>query len=174
MCDPVTLTLAVTVASASLSAYSQIQQGKSAAEFANYNAKQMNADANAERGAAQVEAERIRQAGKRAKSSAIAQLAGSGVDVNEGTALVIDKEIGKNAEQDAYTTILGGNDRALRLNAQASVTKAQGQQAKSAGYLGAGTTLLGAAGSVASGWKSTLKPPSSTAAPSMRIGTGPV
>lgn len=134
-----------------------IQQGKQAAEFGKYQAAQANADANAAKGDAQVEAERIRQMGKRTRSAAIAALAGSGVDVNEGSALVIQKDITKNSEQDAQTTILGGSQRALLIKTQGQIDNMKGQQAKSASYIGAASTLAQGAATIASNWKSPVK-----------------
>ena len=157
MCDPITMTV-VAVGSTLLGAYGQIQAGKQEQAWANYQAKQSEADANAERGAARVEAERIRKAGKRAQAEADAALAASGVDVSgEGTPVKINQEIKKNAEQDALLTIVGGNDRAKRLEADATASRIRGSQAASASRINAAGTLLGGAYDAASGWKKMKK-----------------
>ena len=151
MCEAVTV--AMTVASTLLGAYSQVQQGKSQKEWANYQADQAEADARAERGAAEVQADKIRKMARRQQSEATAALAASGVDVGEGTAVHINREIYEGAEEDALTTIFGGVDREKRGYAQASADRSRGSQAASAGYLGATNTLLGGAYRIGSGWK---------------------
>jgi len=148
------------IAAAAASAGAAIHQGEVQSNYGKYQRDQAQADADAARGAAQVEADRIRKAGKQQRAEAIAALAASGVDVNSATAVKIDQEITHNAEQDAYLTIVGGNDNAARLNAQGQGAYLQGQQGKMAGYVNAGSSLLQGASNVSRGWK---KPASTTA-----------
>lgn len=131
-----------------------MQAGKQQEAWGNYQAKQAEADANAERGAGQVEAERIRKLGKRQKAEADAGFAGSGIAINEGTPLDINRDITQGAEQDAFMAIVGGNDRGARLDADAMGARIGAKNAKRAGYLGAAATVLQGAATVASGWKS--------------------
>lgn len=152
MCDPVTLTV-LTVGTTLLGAYSQVQQGKQDQAWSNYQAAQTDADARTERSAAQVEAERIRKLGKRQAAEAEATFAGSGVDINSGSALDINRDITAGAEEDASLAILGGNDRAARLNQQATADRLGGASARRAGNINATTTLLQGAASVSKGWK---------------------
>lgn len=152
MCDPVSLTV-LTVGSTLVGAFGQMQAGKQEQQWANYQAAQAEADAKAEKGAATVEAERIRKAGKRAMAEADAALAGSGVALGEGTAVNINRDIAQGVEEDALLTIAGGQDRSLRLNAQATADRIRGSQAASAGKIGALSTLIGGTNRAASGWK---------------------
>lgn len=154
MCDPVTVLVAATVGSTLLGAYSQVQAGKQEEAWGKYQAAQAEADANAERGAGQVEAERIRKLGKRQRAEADAAFAGSGIAINEGSALDINRDISQGAEEDAYMAIVAGNDRGARLDADAVGARIGAKNAKRAGYLGATATVLGGAAQVASGWKS--------------------
>ncbi len=148
------------------SAYSSGQQqkalGESQNEWNQYQANQAIADANAEKSAAEVQAEKIRKMARRQASEANASLAGSGVEVGEGTALNINSDIYANAEEDAVMTIFGGVDRSKRGINQAAGYRASGEQAQisgnaaaQAGTLNAFSTVLGAAGSYgnAKGWK---------------------
>lgn len=153
MCNPAAFLIVTTLVSAGVSAYSQDQQGKQQESWANYQAAQGEADANAERGAAQVEAERIRKAGKRAQSEARAGLAASGVDLGSESAVRIDQEIGRGAEEDALLTIAGGNDTSARLRAGAAADRIRGSQAAGAGRLGAASSLIAGASSAAGNWK---------------------
>lgn len=143
------------VAAAGISAYSAIQQGEQQKEWGDYQAAQAQADANAEKSAAEVHAEKIRKLARIQAGEASASLAGSGVDVGEGTALNINKDIYGRAEEDAVMTIFGGVDRAARGNAEAAGYKLKGEQAQQSGYLNATSSLLSAAGNYgrASGWK---------------------
>lgn len=141
------------LASGALAAGSAIHQGQVQKNYADYQSDQAQADAEAAKGAAQVEAERIRKASKQQREQAVAALAGSGVNVDSGTALRIDQEISSNAGQDAYLTMVGGSDRAARLNADAQGFRLQGNNARTAGYVSAGTSLLAATTNNGRGWK---------------------
>lgn len=138
-----------------LSAGAAIQQGEQQKSYNNYLAAQADADARAERGAAQVEAERIRNASKKQRSEAIAAMAASGVDVNSDTALKIDQEITRGAEEDAFLTIAGGADRSARLGAEATGARIAGKNAQTAGYVNAAGSLLQAGTNSGRGWKRT-------------------
>lgn len=152
MCNPQAV---IAVIGLVVSAYGTVQQSNAQEAILDQQAEQSRADANAERGAAQVQAERIRKAGKLQRAQAQAQLAGSGVDVNEGTALVIDREIVRNSEEDAFLTIAGGEDRALRMENQALLDKMKSKSVNRAGNLGAASSVLGGAMDIGSsmGWK---------------------
>lgn len=138
-----------------LGAGAAVYQGEQQKDYNNYLAAQSDADARAERGAAQVEAERIRKAGKKQRSEAIAAMAASGVDVNSDTALKIDQEIARGAEEDAFLTIAGGADRSARLGAEAAGARMAGKNAQTAGYVSAAGSLLQAGTNSGRGWKRT-------------------
>lgn len=141
-----------------LSAYSAYQQGEQQKEWSDYQAKQSEADAKADRSAAEVHAEMIRKMARRQAGEANAALAGSGVEVGEGTALNINKEIYANAEEDAVMTIFGGADRAARGNAEAAAHRVKGSQAQQAGYMNATSSLLAGGYQIAKGWKTDQRP----------------
>lgn len=141
------------LAAAAVGAYSAIQQGEQQKDWANYQAAQAEADAKAEKGAAEVHAEKIRKMARIQASEANASLAGSGVQVGEGTAVNINKDIYANAEEDAVMTIFGGADRSARSNAQATGYRIKGDQAQQAGYLNATSSILGGVSTAAKGWK---------------------
>lgn len=144
---------AAMVASTAYSAYSTVQAGKQAGLNAEAQADQAAADANTEKSAAMVQAERIRKLSRIQASQANAALAGSGVDTGEGTAVNINEEIIGGGEEDAALTVFGGANRAQRLNTDASNYKLAGNQAKSNAYGQAASTVLSAAAQGASGWK---------------------
>lgn len=131
----------VTVATAAVGAYQQHQQGK-------YAAEQANADAEAEAARSRLEAQRIREEGRKARSAAAAQAADNGLDLGVGSPVVIDQEIAYESEQDAWMTRLTGQSRASRIssqgraeqklaNAQATGTLLQAAASSYSGYKGA-------------------------------------
>lgn len=153
MCNPAMAMMAFTVASGAYTAYNQNEQGKQEEKWSKYQAKQAQADANAEVGAAEVRANNIRRAARLKASSANAAMAASGVQTGEGMALEINKDIFNNSEYDAQMEIFGGGDASARRNAEGQAFTIKGQQAAQAGKAAAAGTLLQTAGTVAGGWK---------------------
>lgn len=145
---------ALLLASAGMGAASAISQGNQAAAMGKYQADQAAADAEAARASAKLEADKIRAAGTKQRSSARAALAASGVNVDSGTAELINTEINQNAEQDALTTIQTGVNRSRAINAEGEASRISGKNARKAGYMNAATTAL-SAGSTAqrTGWR---------------------
>lgn len=145
---------AILIAGAAVSAGSAISQGQQAKATGRYQAAQIQADADATRAEAQLQAEQIRKAGQRQRSAATAAMAASGVKTDTGTAELINTEIIKNAEEDALTTIQSGGTRSRQLNAGAQSALIGGNNAAKAGYMGAATSALGAGARVSrSGWR---------------------
>ncbi|OWY35300.1 hypothetical protein [Herbaspirillum aquaticum] len=140
------------LASAAVGTYSAIQQGKQAKDQADYQAAQAQADANAAAGQAEVEAAQIRKATLKQRAAARAALADSGVNVDVGSAELVQSDIQQQGEQDALTTILNGRNSAAKLNSQADAFTIAGNNAQTAGYLRGASTALSAFGR-ASGWK---------------------
>jgi hypothetical protein len=131
-------------------------QARQADANAKFTEQQAQADARAEQGAAQVEAERIRKAGKAQRAQAAAAAAASGVDINSPTAVKIDETISNNAEQDAYLTLVGGKDAAARLQQGGQAALINGQS-QAAGYRTQATQSLLQFGATSTnygnGWK---------------------
>lgn len=131
--------VAATVASTAISAISTYNNNKGMAE-------QAEADGRAQLGRGRLEAERIRREKEKAQSTARAALAGNGLDVHEGTSVVINNEIEKAGNYDANMAEITGYNTSQRLQAEASVHK---NNANTALAVGAADTV--AAG--AKGWK---------------------
>lgn len=152
MCGPVAVA-AVMVGSALVGAYATYESGQTQKEFANFEAKQMQADAAAEKGDAQVEADRIRRMGKAAAAETNAALAASGQGLGSAGAMAINREVYRGAEEDAYFALIGGRDRAARLNTQAGLTQARGK-ANARGATMSAWAQVGQAGVTGyNGWK---------------------
>lgn len=157
MCTGVTIAmLAMAAVGTGYSMYAADTQANQQESNLKFQADQMAADAAAARGEAEVEAMRIRKAGKAQRAQAVAAAAASGVDVNSPTALKIDEDITKNAEEDATLTILGGKDRAARMGQQSQLDRAGASVVKSNARMQNTGTLLSAVGNSytsTGGWK---------------------
>lgn len=143
MCNPALIMAGVSVVSS-------IAGGAAKKRQAGIEAAEMEYQAAAGREAAKEEAKVIRKAGGRARSSARAQLAASGVDVNAGTAGLIQDEITADSEGDAFISILNGGRRADQLNRSAQYTRMGGKAAQDASLIQG----FGTAANAYSGWKS--------------------
>ena len=128
--------------STAVSVISSLSQASQKQDYYDYQAEQARADAQAEREAADVRAEKIRKLGTKQQSEAKAALAGAGVEVGAGTPVRIAQQIQKNAEEDARQELLYGERQAKRLEASADGYLIAGDNAMDAGMLRAGGSLL--------------------------------
>lgn len=138
------------LASTVISAGSAINTGIQQADAADDQATIAANNAEYEKDAAKQRAEKIRKLGRMQQGETKAALAASGVKVGEGTALELQKDVGRRAEEDALTALLGGN-RAY-----------DSSMAESAAYSKASSnattnSVLSAGSSIASGWAATSK-----------------
>lgn len=154
--DPATLGI-ISLASTAVGAVGSIQQANAASAAAGYNAKvaERNSELaiqNANYTAAQGEQNVAAQgAENRAKIAAItAQQAASGVDVNQGSSVGIRESASKigmldalNLRSQAARQAYGYQTQSANDLAQAKLDKAQGKSLKTAGYISAGSRILG-------------------------------
>ena len=127
---------------AAVGAGSAIHQGNQQKKLANFQAEQANANANAEREAGEIRAEQARERAMRVAASARASLAASGVNIDSITGNLINKDIIKRGEKDAFTETLNAEDRATALRQQADVFRLRGRQAQQAGYIRAANSAI--------------------------------
>ena len=137
--------VATTVASAAYAGYTNYENNK-------YMQKQANADAEAQLARGRLEAERIRKEKEKAQSRARAAAAENGLDVNEGTAVVINDQIEQDANYDANMAEITGYNSSQRLKAEASVHGKNAQTAIVSGALNTASSGMNAYGST-KGWK---------------------
>ena len=95
----------------------EMAEARSAAEMKQAVAQQAEYDrqAKSEEEKARLEAENIRNYGRRVKGSQIASLAKAGIDVTKGTALDITQETSKLTEKDVGTALWWGGEKATTL-----------------------------------------------------------
>lgn len=114
------------VASVAITGYSAYNQNKGMAE-------QAEADGKAQLARGRLEAERIRKEKEKAQSTARAALAGNGLDVNEGTSIVINDEIERSGNYDANMAEITGYNTSQQLKAAASQYSSNANAAAAAG-----------------------------------------
>ena len=138
--------IAATVIGAGVSAYGQMQQGKTANMLAQRNAQIMNRNATIAQQNAEFNAKlQEREDSRRRKKQQVES--GQGVEIYDGTNLIAFANQEWTDEINAELIRRGGQNEAANLRMQAGVTIAEGQAAKSAGYTAAGGTLLTGLGS---------------------------
>ena len=133
------------VVSAAITGYSAYQNNKGMAE-------QAEADGRAQLARGRLEAERIRKDKDKAQSTARAALAGNGLDVNEGTSIVINDEIEKAGNYDANMAEITGYNSSQRLKGEASTFSKNANTALVTGAANAASSGASAYGS-RGGWK---------------------
>ena len=110
---------------------------------------QAEADSKAQLARGRLEAERIRKEKDKAQSRARAAAAENGLDVHEGTAVVINDQIELDANYDANMASITGYNSSQRLKGEASVYGKNANTALVAGGLNAVSGGL----NTAKGWK---------------------
>ena len=132
------------------------QEAKAQAAMAEYNAKVAKQQAEARRNAARFEQERQAKAGERVRSGLQAQFGASGGVPSEGVPLMIEAE--QVAENELENLLIGyeGEIDAQRSEIQAKGYKMQSDiysqrasTARTAGFIGAGTSILSGFGNYA-------------------------
>ena len=141
------VSLATTAIGAGVSAYGQAQQGKTANVVAQRNAQIQNRNATIAQQNAEFNAKLQEREARRRRSSQVARLGASGIEVFEGTNLIAMAEQEFTDDMNAQLIRRGGAIEAGNLQQTAAITSAQGTASRSAGCLGAGTSLLTGAGS---------------------------
>lgn len=135
----------ITVVSTAYGAYTASEQNKGMAE-------QANADAEAQKAQGRVEAERIRREKSKVQSQARATLADNGLDVNEGTSVVINDQIEVDGSYDANMAEIAGYNASQRLKGEADIYRKNANTALVSGALNSfssGVSTYGLRG----GWK---------------------
>jgi len=162
------LALGTTVASGIAGTFGAIQQGQASAAAANYNAQLNTQNAAVAKENAAIagqagsqQAAMSSQKTRAALGSIKAGEAGSGIDVNSGSAVDVQastRELGEldaltvrsNATKEAY----GYQNQAENFEAQSNLDRYEAKNDAAAGWLNGATTLLGSAGNAATQWNS--------------------
>lgn len=132
---------ALAVAGTAYSAYSARQSSKAQAKQAEMNAR--NAESQG-----RVEANRIRELGKKQASAAKAQMASNGLDLNADNTVaeVIEDDINLNSAKDAWTSFFNAKNQSAQFKTDASAHKTQAHNATVSGVVNTASTALSAYG----------------------------
>ena len=130
------------------STYAAYEQGETQQKFAKYNAKVAENQAAGERMRAEFTANQQREAHRRTIATQRAVYGTSGVEMS-GSPLLVIADSARQAELDAQIILAGGEARGIGFEAQAALSRFQGRQASTAGYVNAGSTLLSGASNAA-------------------------
>ena len=149
--------IAATVIGAGISAYGQMQQGKTANMIAQRNAQIMNRNATIAEQNAEFNAKLKEREDRRRRAGQEAGLQASGVEIYEGTNLIAFADQEWTDEINAELIRRGGQTEAANLRMQAGVTIAEGQAAQTAGMTAAGGSLLTGMGSAGSQYQTASK-----------------
>jgi hypothetical protein len=158
------------VASTTLSAVGQIQQGKQAQKMADYKADQLEQQAGQTRAVAQRKSSALRRQAALAESRTLAVAAASGAGAADKTVMDIMSGIYEQGELNAQAAIYEGEERARGMEMSAAGARIEGKQAKRAGYIGAAGTIMGSA---AQGLTAKYSPTGGMASGGMDIGFSP-
>jgi len=132
---------ALAVAATAYSAYSSRQSAKAQSKQSEENAKLAESQGR-------VEAERIREMGKKQASAARTQAAANGLDLNaENTVVdVIEDDINTNSAKDAWTTFFNSKNQSAQYQTDAKNQKLQAKNATVGGVLNTASSALSAYG----------------------------
>lgn len=142
MCEPTTIIAGASLALAAVSAYGQVQQGRSAAKVANENANAQEIAAKDTVNAGNAQADQQRQQTRQLQGQQAAAFGAAGTDMTSGSALNIFGNTAQGGQLDSLTTINNAERQGAGLNFQAGVSRAQGQIDRNKANLGATTTIL--------------------------------
>jgi hypothetical protein len=140
----ITMAILATAATVAGTLYSSQAQSDSAA----YNAAVAKNNAGVAAQQADFDAQQIRDKNQRVIAQQRNAYAASGVALDSGSTADVQKDSSLQGEMQALMAIYTGKTSANAANAQARLFQMQSGQAQTAGYIGAGSSLLGGASNV--------------------------
>ena len=141
------LPMVLAAGGAGLSAIGQMNAGKAEEAAGKYNAKVSEINAAAERDKAEADSQDYRLANSRKLAASIAARGASGVAIGSGTPLQVTEDVVRQIELGASRIGHEGGVKANAYQNQAKLDRAGAKNARSAGRIMAGATLLSGASS---------------------------
>ena len=139
--------IAASLAGAGISAYSSYQQGQAQNDMAKYNAKVAENQATSEADVAHENSKRQREMNRRQLSAIRSRMAGSGVSQSQGSSLDVLGAAASELELQTLDLFREGEAKQTAYRNQAGIERWQGEQAATAGKIGAIGSLIGGAAS---------------------------
>lgn len=137
--------VAVTVAAAAASAYATYSASQAQEQAYKYNAKEAERQAEMAQQQTKFKAQQQAEHDARARAKARAITGASGVEVGQGSSLLVDLDSAKQAELNYQAIRYQGEAQVRALQSQATLDRFQGNVAARQGLIGAGASLLGGA-----------------------------
>jgi len=157
MCEPTTLMTIAGVAGTAMTAYGQIQQGKSAQAQGEYNARVTENNAIKARNQGTEKENQFRLQTQQLRKQQEAQFGANNVQLGSGSAADILAQTDMYGEVDALNIRNNTDDSVDNFNIDAQNERIKGNNARSAANVGAFSSLLSGAGAVSSKWYSNRK-----------------
>lgn len=142
MCLPV-IAVVASLAATAVSAYGAVSQGESAAAAARYNADIQRKQAIQTENVAADQAAQQKEKGRKLAATQTAMGAAGGLETTTGTMGDIISETKKYSELDALRITNNAARSAWGMQTQAGLDEWKGEQAQTAGYVSAGSSILG-------------------------------
>lgn len=154
MCEITTMTVAAMAmtASAGVQVYSAVQQGREAKAAGNFNAREAENNATRLRNQGTQEENALRRRNAELVSRQRARQGAANININSGSALQVQEDAKLFGEIDALRLRDNFAREADAMDRGASLTRTQGNAAASAANIGAFSTVLSTAGTVAGKW----------------------
>lgn len=184
MCEPTTLAI-MTIASSAMQAFGAIQAGNAQAAASAYQAHILDQNrataldnARRQQLAADQEENALRRKNAQMLGSQIAAAGASGIELSSGSINDVFGDTVTLGEEDALTLRSNWNDRIRGLYSdaqgyaqQAALSRAEGKQARTAGYINAASSLLASAGKIGDAWGTLTAKPAGNTPNSVTIGS---
>jgi len=132
-----------------VSAYGAYSQSQAQAAAARYNAKLAENQSINAQNQAQVEIERRRDLYRRQKGAQLAAMGGSGIELGEGSPLLLETDSAEQAALDLARVKYEGDIKSTSYQSEVNIQKFAARSATRQGYISAGASLLSGAGSAA-------------------------
>jgi predicted amidohydrolase YtcJ len=136
----------LTYAGYGMQAGGQIWSGLSAEGIGNERARQLRARANTRRAIAQRESARERELGERVVKRGVVDILSQGGTATDAASVALLAELEAEKEYRALSMLYVGEDEARGLEEQADIAESEGEASKWAGFIGAASTVMSAAG----------------------------
>ena len=143
--EPISGWLIASLVMSTVAAGVAIQQGYQQQKIAQANAERLRIQAQREQQAADRQAQIAAKQRKRERARARVAFAASGVDVTEGSPLIVEAEDDYQSELNEATIRAQGADTAWRSRSEAQIQVARGGAAVTAGYGSAAVSLASGA-----------------------------
>lgn len=153
--DPITLTMismGAAAAGGGIAAFGKMQEGAATAEMYKYKAAVAQQNAAYQRQAGEIAAQRAGMKSRFELGQTLAAQGASNLDVARGSAPLVRQGMQDVARQEQGIIRSDYARRAWGEEAEAKLDVAAAKQAKTAGYVGAASSILGAASSVSDKW----------------------